>query len=93
METGKFLQRAALVGVVAVPIAAVAAVVVPDESDDRVPCDGCGLLYAPGDLTPGELETQWCGACREAAFSAAIVWDAGPTSDLDPIVHEDDGEL
>jgi hypothetical protein len=84
METGKFFQRAALAGVVAIPIAAVAAVVVPDGSDDRVPCDGCGELFAPDALAPGESDTRWCREC---------VSDAGEILRGDPMIQEDDGEL
>lgn len=95
MGTGKLLQHAALAGAVSIPLLASGAVLSgadgdePTASDEQAPCFGCGELYPPGELAPGELETQWCAAC--IALSAATVWDAGPTN-LDPIIVEDDGE-
>lgn len=81
-ETGTFLQRAALASLVAIPIAASSAVIL--SNDDRQPCDGCGLPYAPEDLLDGEDNTHWCSGCVDAA--ADILG-------IDPIVIEEDGEL
>lgn len=81
-ETGKFLQRAALASLVAIPIAASGAVIL--SNDDREPCDGCGLIYAPEDLLRGEDNTRWCAGCVDAAANIL---------GIDPIVIEEDGEL
>jgi hypothetical protein len=80
-ETGTFLPGATLAIAVAIPLAAVGAVVLSPEGEagDRVPCDGCGGMYAPEDLTAGEIETRWCASC----IDARAAFDC---------VQEDDGE-
>jgi hypothetical protein len=68
-ETGKFLRRATLASLVAIPIAANSAVVLRDD-DDRVPCDGCDQPCAPEDLVRGD-DSGWCSGC--VAGAAAIL--------------------
>ena len=89
-ETGTFLERrAALAALVAIPIAAISAVLFSaddwDDSDERLPCDGCGELCAPDALTRGELGTRWCSGCVEdSGLPAALPYD---------LISEDDGDL
>ena len=59
METGTFLQRAALAGACALPLIAVCAVVTGDDADERVPCDGCGEVFFLDELTRGDAGTRW----------------------------------
>lgn len=62
------LQRATLLaGALAIPITAVAAVLANDDSDELIPCDGCGEACEREALTPGPLDTLWCAACGAAA--------------------------
>lgn len=80
-ETRTFLQGATLAIAVAIPIVAVSSVLLCDDndSDDRVPCDGCGELHAPDELALGPFDTRWCEGC-----------DAG--AGAHDCVQEDDGE-
>lgn len=90
MNTVIYLQRAALAGALAIPIAAVGAVLAQGDGDEptpggseRQPCDGCGALCPLGDLTEGPLQTQWCACCNAASDAAPPAWDC---------VEEEDGE-
>lgn len=75
-ETWTFLPGAAL----AIAVGAISAAALSEQhSSDRVPCDGCGELFAPGELTVGECDSHWCAACA----GAGAIYDC---------VIEDDGE-
>lgn len=80
------LQRAALAGALAIPITAVTAVLASDDSDELIPCDGCGEACERDALTPGPLDTLWCSGCVTAAERFDY---AGARFDC---VEEDDGE-
>jgi hypothetical protein len=87
METGKFLQRAALASAVAVPIVASGSVIARGDGDELVRCDGCNASCAPDQLSEGPLETKWCADCN--ARFAAFPWTGAERWDF---VAEDDGE-
>jgi len=77
-ETRTFLQGATIAIAVAIPLAAISAVLLQDDdSDERAPCDGCGEMFSPDDLTPGELDTRWCSGCRSDAGFDCIQEDDG----------------
>ena len=99
-ETGTFLQRAVLAGAVAIPLAAVGAVLLSDEdSDEHAPCDGCGNTFFLNDLTLGDAGSLWCYDCRpESApgeevrhFDDELQRIGAPAQPFD-CVEEDDGE-
>jgi hypothetical protein len=89
-ETGKFLQRAALAGAVAIPIAAVGSVVLRDDSDELATCPGCSGASGLEARTPGEGGTRWCAACVDLAIDTHPAAAFATPFDC---VEEDDGGL
>jgi hypothetical protein len=84
-ETGKFLQRrAVLAGAVVIPLAAISAVVLQDDAWIPEQCDGCREIFRMSELTAGDAGTRWCSACRE---------DTAPPAPAFDCVEEDDTEL
>lgn len=69
METGKFLERRALLaGACALPLVAVGAVVMSDEDPCEPTCKGCGGASGLAARTPGDAGTLWCAACVDLSI-------------------------
>ena len=90
METRKFLQRAALAGAVAIPLAASSAVVTRNDGDELATCKGCGGASGFAATVEGECGTRWCQACVDLAID---VHPAAAFAVPFDCVVEDDGGL
>jgi hypothetical protein len=70
-------RRAVLASAVAIPVAAISAVVLRDDDDDdpRMPCEGCREWHFPEQLTRGEAGTYWCEGCVEDSPASFVPYD------------------